>query len=47
MKIKIKEYQEEINRTKNMNLKNFREEEIIDIKYSIKSCNEYFQGNTR
>ncbi len=30
-----------------MNLKNFREEEIIDIKYSIKSCNEYFQGNTR
>jgi len=25
MKIKIHEYQEEINRTKNMNLKNFRE----------------------
>ena len=47
MKIKIQEYQEEINLTKNMNLKNFREEEIIDIKFSIKSCNEYFQGNTR
>jgi hypothetical protein len=47
MEIKIQEYVEEIKRTKNGNLKNFREEEIIDIKYSISSCIKYLNGNTR
>ena len=47
MRMKMTEYQEEVNRTKNVNLKNFREEEIIDIKYSILSCNQYLKGNTR
>lgn len=47
MRTKIQEYTEEINRTKNKNLKNFREEEIVDIKYSIKACHDYFNGNER
>ena len=47
MRMKIREYTEEIKRTKNSNLKNFREEEIIDIDYSITSCMDYLRGNTR